>query len=163
QVPVGVVGEVAREEEQAVQRGAQLVAGVGEELALVARQERELLGDAHALRQLAPDAHRTFRRGARGLPAVGARLAGAGRGLGGDEGFEIVVVAGARGRRGVARAILVAERVVAHRRAGQRAHRARLWARLTGCRALRPPGERVRGCYRWTAPERSTIHTRGSR
>src|SRR5690606_21704258 len=34
----------AREDEQAVERRAQLVAHVGEELALVARGERELLG-----------------------------------------------------------------------------------------------------------------------
>ena len=43
EVPVGVLGEQLREDEQRVERRAQLVAHVGEELALVLRRERELL------------------------------------------------------------------------------------------------------------------------
>ena len=51
EVALGVLGEQLGEHEQAVQRGAQLVRHVGEELGLVARGDRELLG---ALLQGAP-------------------------------------------------------------------------------------------------------------
>ena len=44
EVPLGVVGELLAEDQDAVQRRAQLVRHVGEELGLVLRGQRQLLG-----------------------------------------------------------------------------------------------------------------------